>query len=278
MGVLTGQVRRSLIGMSESAEQRQPNESLRAVRQSLLMSQGEFALAIRAAGQRAGEPNDCTKRLVQRWEAGYVTGVPRGNYARALEAVTGQPIENLGFKGDGATRRQALGMAGAAAAAAWMPGSKAEAARGPLTAIWRSTYSYVSSSRGNETFTSEHYVMAIQHGNRIQVRSLPKTAAGRVMMDLTIDGQVITGTWTEETDPGGYYKSSVYSGAIHLLLDHTGHRMKGQWLGFNRDGEVDNGPWTLDLVSADTSKAAMERFNRPVAEHPDREVGGAGGR
>jgi hypothetical protein len=235
------------------------------VRQSLLMSQGEFALAVRAAGQRAGEPNDCSKRLVQRWEAGYVTGIPRGAYARALEAVAGQPIENLGFNGDGATRRQALGMAGAAAAVAWVPGSKAaEAARGPLTGIWRSTYSYVSSSRGDQTFTSEHYVMVIQHGSRIQVRSLPKTATGRVMMDLVLDGQVLTGTWQEETDPDGYYKSSTYSGALHMLLDHTGHRMKGKWLGFNRDGGISDGPWVLNLVSADTSTAAVEQYNRPV--------------
>jgi len=230
------------------------------------MSQGEFALAVRAAGLRAGEPNDCSKRLVQRWEAGYVTGIPRGAYARALEAVTGQPIENLGFGGDGTTRRQALGIAGAAAAAAWAaPDSKAaRSARGPLTGIWRSAYSYVSSSRGNKTFTSEHYVMVIQHGNRIRVTSLAGTATGRVTMDLTIDGQVITGTWQEETDPDGYYKSSTYSGAIHMLLDHTGHRMKGKWLGFNRDGGVSDGPWVLDLVSADTGKAAVERYNRPV--------------
>lgn len=249
--------------MSEPAE-RAPNESLRAVRQSLLMSQGEFALAVRAAGQRAGEPNDCSKRLVQRWEAGYVTGMPRGAYARALEAVTGQPIENLGFEGDGATRRQALGAAGAAAAAWALPESKAKGARGPLTGIWRSTYTYVSSSRGNKTFSGEHYVMVIQHGNRIQIRSLPKTAAGRVTMDLTIDGQVITGTWEELTDPDGYYKASTYSGAIHMLLDHTGHRMKGKWLGFNRDGGISDGPWILNLVSADTGKAAVEQYNRPV--------------
>lgn len=96
------------------------------------------------------------------------------------------------------------------------------------------------------------------------IRSLPKTATGRVMMDLTIDGQVITGTWTEETDPEGYYKSSIYSGAIHMLLDHTGHRMKGKWLGFNRDGGISDGPWVLDLISADTGKAAVEQYNRPV--------------
>jgi hypothetical protein len=40
------------------------------------------------------------------------------------------------------------------------------------------------------------------------------------------------------TDPDGYYKSSTCSGAIHMLLDHTGHRMKGKWLGFDRDGGI----------------------------------------
>jgi hypothetical protein len=246
--------------------ERETNETLRAVRKSLLMSQGEFALAIRAAGQRAGEPNDCSKRLVQRWEAGYVTGIPRGAYARALEAVTGQPIENLGFGAEGTTRRQAIGIAGAAAAAAWAttPAAEAKGARGPLTGIWRSTYSIVSSSRGDKTFTYEHYCMVIQHGNRIQVRSLPGTAAGRLTMDLAINGQIITGTWEELTDPDGYYKSSTYSGAIHMLLDPTGHRMTGKWLGYSRDGVVNDGPWVLNLVSADTGKAAVEQYNRPV--------------
>src|SRR5882757_3923706 len=137
MGVLNGGARFTLVVMTQPVE-RETNETLRAVRKGLLMSQGEFALAIRAAGQRAGEPNDCSKRLVQRWEAGYVTGIPRGAYARALEAVTGQPIENLGFGAEDTTRRQAIGMAGAAgaaAAAAWMPEAKAKGARGPLTGI-----------------------------------------------------------------------------------------------------------------------------------------------
>src|SRR5215472_3477729 len=234
MGVLTASIGRSLIGMSESAERREPNETLRAVRQGLLMSQGEFALAIRAAGQRAGEPNDCTKRLVQRWEAGYVTGVPRGNYARALEAVTGQPIENLGFMATGPARRQVLG-ATAAAAAAWaIPESRAKGARGPLTGIWRSRYEYVSSGRGGKTFANSHYVMVIQHGDRLQVRSLPGTTPGRVMMDLTVSGPVLTGTWTEETDPGGYYRGATYHGAIQLTTGPSKTRLTGAWVGFGK--------------------------------------------
>jgi len=252
--------------MSEPAV-REPNETLRAVRQSLLMSQGEFALAIRAAGQRAGEPNDCSKRLVQRWEAGYVTGMPRGAYARALEAVTGQPIENLGFGGEDTTRRQAIGMAGAAgvaAAAAWMPESKAKGARGPLTGIWLSRYEYVSSSRGGETHSSAHYVTVIHRGDRVQVRSLPGTAAGQLSMDLSVDGSVLTGTWTEHTNPGGYYRGSTYHGAIQFTAGPSGHRLTGAWVGFGKSGETNTGPWTMDLVSPDTSTAAMEQYNRPV--------------
>jgi hypothetical protein len=243
----------------------EPNTAFRAVRRSLLMSQDDLARAVRQAGDRAGEPNGCNKRLVQRWEAGLVT-TPRAVYARALEYVTGQPIENLGFNAAderyGVNRRQALGMAGAAAALGLaMP--DARTARGPLTGIWRSRYEYVSSSRGDQTFAAEHYVMVIQHGERVQVRSLPGTAPGRVMMDLTVNGQVITGTWTEETNPDGYYRGAVYHGAIQLLLEPSGHRMAGKWAGFGKSMDVNTGPWVLDLVSADTGKAAMERYNRP---------------
>jgi hypothetical protein len=201
---------------------------------------------------------------VQRWEYGNV-GTPRGAYARALEVVTGQPIENLGFAADqryGLNRRQALGMA---AAAAVPLGEAKDASAGPLTGIWLSRYEYVSSGRGDKTFANAHYVVILHRGAKLQVRSLPDTAPGaRVMMDLTSNGQVITGTWTEQTEPGGYYQGAVYHGAIQLLLDPTGRRLSGKWVGFGRDFDLNTGPWTLDLVSADTSKETMTRYNRPV--------------
>lgn len=242
----------------------QPNTALRAVRTSLLWSQEDLARAVRAAGEQVGEPNACNKRLVQRWEAGLVT-TPQGAYARALEVATGQPIENLGFKPAderyGLDRREALGMASTAAMAL---GETQEAAPGALTGIWRSRYEYVSSGRGGKTYSSQHYVVILHRGARLQLRSLPATADGKVMMDLTINGQVVTGTWTEQTDQSGYYGGSVYHGAIQLLADPTGHRMTGKWAGFGRDYEINTGPWTLELVSADTSKETMAEYNRPV--------------
>ncbi|AZK95395.1 hypothetical protein GTW66_11425 [Streptomyces sp. SID5473] len=45
-----------------------PNSALRAVRMGLLMSQDDFARAVREAGNRAGRPNNANKRLVRRWD------------------------------------------------------------------------------------------------------------------------------------------------------------------------------------------------------------------
>jgi transcriptional regulator with XRE-family HTH domain len=236
----------------------EPNTSLRAVRQSMRMSQDEMARAIREAGQRAGEPNTCTKRLIQRWEAGLVT-MPHGTYARALEYVTGQPVENLGFKPADETYGLDRGQVMDTGGGAWIPLEDPKA-KGPLTGIWLSRYEYESSSRGG-MFADAHYVVIIQHGARLLVRSVPASAS-RLMMDLTASGQVATGTWTEQTSTAGYYQGGVYHGAIQFLLDPTGRRMAGRWVGFGRDFDLNSGPWTLELVSADTGKAAMGTYNR----------------
>lgn len=63
---------------------------------ALSMSQSEFATAIRQAGDALGEPNTCTKRLVQRWESG-ISDVCPPNYRRALQSVTRTPYVELGF-------------------------------------------------------------------------------------------------------------------------------------------------------------------------------------
>jgi hypothetical protein len=65
---------------------------------AMRLSQSEFAMAIRHAGASLGEPNDCTKRLVQKWESGAHSAI-RPNYRRALQAVTRIPYEQLGFQG-----------------------------------------------------------------------------------------------------------------------------------------------------------------------------------
>ncbi|MDH6110267.1 transcriptional regulator with XRE-family HTH domain [Kitasatospora sp. MAP12-15] len=58
-----------------------PNDTSRAVRLGMRLSQDELAKRLRDAGERIGEPNDANKRLVQRWESG-TSRQPRPVYAR----------------------------------------------------------------------------------------------------------------------------------------------------------------------------------------------------
>ena len=235
-----------------------PNTTLRAAKSGLPMSQDDLARAIRDAGRRTGEPDNCTRRVVQRWEAGLVT-TPRGTYTRALEYVMGQPAENLGFipadERDGLDRETAMTMPEAAR----VPGPKT--AQGPLSGIWPSPYECESSGRG-QTFADLHHGLVLQHGDNVQVRSLAESAPSDLAMDRTQNGAVLTGTWTERANPRGHYQGSAYHGAIQLLLEPSSRRRSGKRMGFGRDRDVNVGPWTLTLVTADTAAEAIKRCNR----------------
>ncbi|MEU8955677.1 XRE family transcriptional regulator [Streptomyces sp. NPDC048518] len=249
-----------------------PNATLRAVRMGLLMSQDDFARALRDAGSRAGQRNDASKRLVQRWEAGTTTA-PRPLYARALETVTGMPIEALGFAahvpmarvsddGRGGHDLEGSPIGVSEAAGATTPRT---APRGNYSGVWLSTYEFVSSGRNNEVFAGKHFVVLLQHGNRLTARSLPNASLNPdspLTLDLQIEGSAITGTWTEQTAADGYYRGARYFGALQMLVDPTGRRMSGKWLGFGRDYEVNSGPWELRLMDASTAKATLDSYNR----------------
>jgi transcriptional regulator with XRE-family HTH domain len=249
-----------------------PNAALRAARISLRLSQDDMARALREAGRRTGVPNDASKRLVQRWEAGTVTS-PRPVYARALEAVTGLPLGALGFtfpvpqahvngdgeRADGGSELD-LSPSGTAAANA-APGGQAAPVHGSYSGVWLSRYEYWSSSR-EATFTGLHHVVILQHGNQLTVRSLPGSADSRLTIDLTVDGSVLTGTWTEQTAENSYYRGARYHGAVQLLAEPTGRRLVGKWVGFGKDMDINTGPWELVFQDASTGRATLDAYNR----------------
>ncbi|WP_435272209.1 helix-turn-helix domain-containing protein [Streptomyces parvulus] len=249
-----------------------PNGTLRAVRMGLLMSQDDFARAIRDAGQRAGQPNDASKRLVQRWESG-TTAAPRPVYARALEAVTGLPIESLGFPPATLARISEDGRGGhdlqdspvGIPAGNGAPAPQT-APRGNYSGVWLSTYEFVSSGRGDAVFTGKHHVVLLQHGNRLTGRSLPGASLNPdspLTLDLQVEGSTVTGTWTEQTSSEGYYRGARYFGALQMLAEPTGRRMAGKWVGFGKEFDVNTGPWELRLLDTSTAKATLDSYNRP---------------
>jgi hypothetical protein len=133
---------------------------------------------------------------------------------------------------------------------------------GVLSGIYLSIYEYPSSGRGG-TFTNKHYVMVVQRGAKLAVRSVPASAS-QLAMDLSVNGRVLTGTWAERTQAGGWYRGAVYTGAIQLIEDENpdSRHFAGKWVGYGKDGETNTGPWSLTLVEEHVSEQAVERWNR----------------
>lgn len=248
----------------------QPNTTLRAVRIAMLLSQDDFAKALRNAGARAGVPIEASKRLIQRWESGAIA-VPSPRYARALEAITGMPIDALGFSSPVMARVAEDGAGGhdvhmsPEGIAPPGPGVTSQASpRADHAGVWLSKYEYFSSGR-DDKFVGLHYVVVLQHGNRLTVRSLPGASSNPnspLTMDLTVDGNVITGTWVEQTATDGYYRGARYHGAIQMLVEPTGTRMAGKWIGFGKEMDINTGPWELRLQDASTNKNTIAKYSR----------------
>lgn len=234
------------------------NVALREARVKARLSQTELARRIREDGFQAGASNACTARMVQRWESGE-TRRPHLRYLVALESVLGQPVKNLGFDADvqyEVDRARALQEAHLDSD---MPTPEPAETYDGYTGIWLSDYAYQSSGRGEE-FHSQHYVMLLQRGGRLMVRSLPASKS-RLSMDLNVNGKVLTGTWAEQTDPTGYYRGSVYTGALQFL-EESPERLTGKWVGFGKESEINVGAWVLALVDERVDPEAVERWNR----------------
>ena len=253
-----------------------PNDALRAVRIGLRLSQDDLAKALRRAGVEMGEPNEASKRLVQRWESG-ISRSPRPVYIRALERVTGTPVESLGFapqvpmarvQGDGTGGHDMApsteGVVGIAPASADTRAAQ-QTAGDNFSGVWLSRYEYYSSGR-DDAYEGRHYVVLVQHGNRLTGRSLNGASLNPdspLILDLTVDRSVVTGSWTEQTATDGYYQGACYHGAIQMLVEPTSRRMAGKWVGFGKDFDVNTGPWELRLMDTSTSKATLERYSVP---------------
>lgn len=70
------------------------NQNIKWLRHRDNRSQEELAAYIRKLGRELGEPNDCTKRLVQKWESGEHESI-RPNYRRILELIYGITYRRL---------------------------------------------------------------------------------------------------------------------------------------------------------------------------------------
>lgn len=125
-----------------------------------------------------------------------------------------------------------------------------------FSGIWRSHYTYTSSSQAGE-LENEHFVQAFQRGNKLVLESVPG-AKSYLVLRLSIDDNenVATGIWQESTEQDGRYKGAVYHGAIQLIINDDKKQLAGKWLGYGKEREVNVGPWQLSYVGSEVPAAA----------------------
>lgn len=92
-------------------------------------------------------------------------------------------------------------------------------------------------------------------------QSLPQSGDSRLKLNLSVDGSIATGTWSERTSPAGYYRGATYHGTIQLIVSPAGAEMTGRWLGFGKSFTVNTGEWVLTRVDSDTSPRAVRRYH-----------------
>lgn len=186
-----------------------------------------------------------------------------------LSAILAQQVE-VSIDRRALLLKLAAGLSMAALAPA-ISASEADAAQAaPLPArddrfigVWHSRYLYYSSGRQGE-LVGEHYAVINQQGSQLSAQSLPNSLQSLLTLDLAASDSTVTGTWIERTSPTGYYKGAVYRGAIQLLVDPTGSKMTGRWLGFDKESNINTGDWELTRVVASTSKSALREFHFKV--------------
>jgi hypothetical protein len=114
---------------------------------------------------------------------------------------------------------------------------------------WYSHYRYPSSGRGDD-FWGQHLLHATQKGNKLIFQN-GAGSPSHVVLELEIkpEERLAVGTWSERTDPEGYYKGVMYEGTIELKIAESGERMNGIWHGTGKDGDVNSDIWELTKVT-----------------------------
>lgn len=116
-----------------------------------------------------------------------------------------------------------------------------------FTGIWECRYWYPSNDHDGEDI-SEYRAKVHQLGNKLIVESLPTDNGAYMILSLTIDDDLATGVWQENTAPEGSFKGTIYSGAVQLLMSADRNSFEGKWVGIGQDDgkrQIYTGRWQL---------------------------------
>lgn len=124
-----------------------------------------------------------------------------------------------------------------------------------FSGIWRSDYTYRNSDQDKD-FLSQHYVRMYVKDNQLIAESIQDLNDSYMLARFSVDGDIVTGSWQEVTDPSGDYKGTIYHGAAQLILSGDKKSLKGKWVGFGKNMEIKTGPWEFIYIGENEAALA----------------------
>jgi len=117
-----------------------------------------------------------------------------------------------------------------------------------FSGTWRSSYTFTTPSPDAD-FTDTYEVQIHEAGNQLVIQSLPNDEGSYILLRLTLDGRIATGTWYEHTSPKGHYKGVMYYGPLQFVMDEDGNALRGNWLGVDDNMKMQGGEQTVVRVA-----------------------------
>lgn len=114
--------------------------------------------------------------------------------------------------------------------------------------LWYSTYNFDSS----KSRVQKDIIEIKRFGKHIignQLTNDKQVLKGKLQYEI-----YFTGTWENIS------RGDIYHGSFQFVLDPDGKSMKGRWLGFKKNQEVQSGEWILQLLSPDISKMTRKKW------------------
>lgn len=118
---------------------------------------------------------------------------------------------------------------------------------GPLSGIWRCSY-YFPSNTHNGDDASSYYVRLERTQDGFVLHSLPNAQSAYIQAHCTLDANLATGVWLENTAPQGEFQSKMYSGVFQVIISDDQKHMEGRWVGIGSDHgrqKIYEGAWEI---------------------------------
>ncbi|HVU59403.1 MAG TPA: hypothetical protein VHC98_01025 [Candidatus Saccharimonadales bacterium] len=123
-----------------------------------------------------------------------------------------------------------------------------------LPGIWHCRYWFPSNTHDGED-VSEYYVRIDQTADGFTLHSLPNRLKAYLQAHFTVESNLATGMWLENTSPTGEFGGMIYSGVFQLIIAEDAKSLHGRWVGIGRETDgsgahIYEGRWEIDYAGA----------------------------